>query len=56
MVSRLDYFKEALRFFELGLYDDSDIWDFVSYEVITPEQYKEIIDNEYPTERPEQTT
>lgn len=48
----MNWFEKVKRYYDLGVYNNGDVWDFVSYKKITPEQYKEITQEEYPIERP----
>lgn len=48
----MNWFEKVKRYYDLGLYDNGDVWDFVSYNKITQEEYSEITHREYTDERP----
>jgi len=41
-----------INYFNIGLYNLADMWDFVSYGIFTTDQYKTITGKDYPTQRP----
>lgn len=48
----MDYFVKVKRYFDLKIYNEADVWDFVDYSKITQTQYAEITKAAYPTTRP----
>ncbi|MEH7651208.1 XkdX family protein [Bacillus safensis] len=45
----MDWFRSISLFYQWNCYVNEDVAKFVSFEKITPEQYKEITKEEYPT-------
>ncbi|QAS52365.1 XkdX family protein [Halobacillus litoralis] len=41
------YFNAIRTYYQMGLYDKSDVGDFVEYEWLTEEQYQDITGEEY---------
>ncbi len=48
----MNWFEKVKRYFCWGCYNNTDVWDFVSYKKITTEQYTEITKVEYTEVRP----
>ena len=41
-----------ISYFNMGLYNLADMWDFVSYGTFTIDEFKTITGQDYPTQRP----
>lgn len=48
----MNWFEKVQRYYNWGCYNNGDVWDFVSYNKITAEQYKAITNTDYSEERP----
>lgn len=48
----MNWFEKVQRYYRLNIYDNGDVWDFVSYKKISQEQYAGITNAEYPIKRP----
>jgi len=41
-----------ITYFNMGLYNLADMWDFVSYNTFTTDEFKTITGQDYPAQRP----
>jgi uncharacterized XkdX family phage protein len=48
----INWYGSIKMFYDDKLWNKAQIWDAVSLEKITPEQYEEIVGESHPTERP----